>query len=232
LPGARFRIENVATQGASAVTEVVAALRRLDEDPTIDVIVIARGGGSVEDLLPFSNETLIRAVAAAGTPVVSAIGHETDVPLLDHVADLAVSTPTDAAKRIVPDLAEELAVTTELRRRARACIRQRLHRESEVMAGLPERLRRSVRAQLDGASAEVGRWRERARRRLGGQLEAGHAELAHVVARLRTLSPQATLERGYAVVRRPDGTVVRDAAEAGPSVRVRVARGEFEATVA
>src|SRR5579885_1709848 len=107
LPGARFRLENVAMQGTNAVLEVVDALRRLDRDPDVDVIVIARGGGSVEDLLPFSNETLVRAVADARTPVVSAIGHETDTPLLDLVADLAASTPTDAARRIVPDLAEE-----------------------------------------------------------------------------------------------------------------------------
>ena len=105
LPAARFRIENVAVQGPSAAVEVTEALARLDADPEVDVIVIARGGGSVEDLLPFSNESLIRAVAAARTPVVSAIGHETDPPLLDLVADFAASTPTDAAKRIVPDLA-------------------------------------------------------------------------------------------------------------------------------
>jgi len=117
LPDVAFRVENVATQGASAVSEVVAALRRLDGDAAVDVIVIARGGGSVEDLLPFSNETLIRAVSAARTPVVSAIGHETDTPLLDFVADLAVSTPTDAAKRIVPDLADELPPRKRLIRR-------------------------------------------------------------------------------------------------------------------
>ncbi|MDT4983653.1 MAG: exodeoxyribonuclease large subunit, partial [Pseudonocardiales bacterium] len=119
LPDVAFRIESVATQGASAVNEVVEALTRLDADAAVDVIVIARGGGSVEDLLPFSNETLIRAVSAALTPVVSAIGHETDTPLLDFVADLAVSTPTDAAKRIVPDLAEELRELGALRERAR-----------------------------------------------------------------------------------------------------------------
>src|SRR6202000_2747665 len=123
LPAAQFTIENVATQGTNAVTEVVEALRRLDADPEVDVIVIARGGGSVEDLLPFSNETLIRAVAAARTPVVSAIGHETDVPLLDYVAGLAASTPTDAAKRIVPDLAAELAALDQVRARMRQTIR-------------------------------------------------------------------------------------------------------------
>src|SRR3954452_3523669 len=149
LPGARFRLENVAMQGANAVTEVVEALQRLDRDPDVDVIVIARGGGSVEDLLPFSNETLVRAVAAAFTPVVSAIGHETDRPLLDLVADVAASTPTDAGKRIVPDLADEIRAVAELRRRTRACIRTRVDRELELMHGLPERLRRTVRGRLD-----------------------------------------------------------------------------------
>jgi exodeoxyribonuclease VII large subunit len=229
LPGARFRIENVATQGPSAVTEVVEALQRLDADAAVDVIVIARGGGSVEDLLPFSNETLVRAVSAARTPVVSAIGHESDVPLLDHVADLAASTPTDAAKRVVPDLADELREIAGLRRRARDRVHRRLEREGELMAGLPERMRRTVRERVGRERAEAEQGRERIRRRLRGLLEGAGADLAHVRARVRTLSPQATLDRGYAVVRRPDGTVLRDAAEASGALRIRVARGEFEA---
>jgi exodeoxyribonuclease VII large subunit len=235
LPGVGFRIENVATQGTSAVNEIVAALQRLDADPVVDVIVIARGGGSVEDLLPFSNETLVRAVSAARTPVVSAIGHETDVPLLDHVADLAASTPTDAAKRIVPDLAEELHTVAELRRRARDTVHRRLDREAELMAGLPERMRASIRARLERDRTDITAHRERARRRIKGLLESAHADLEHVCARVRALSPQATLDRGYAVVRRPDGTVIRDAADAlgtpGKTLRIRVARGEFDATV-
>lgn len=230
LPGVLFRIENVATQGASAVNEVVDALERLDADPEVDVIVIARGGGSVEDLLPFSNESLVRATFAARTPVVSAIGHETDVPLLDHVADLAASTPTDAARRIVPDLAEELRLVAELRRRSRDTIHRRLEREAELMAGLPERLRATVRGRLVREREDGANLRSRSRRRLAGLLDAAHADLEHVRARVRTLSPQATLDRGYAVVRRIDGTIVRDAAEARGSLRIRVARGEFEAT--
>jgi exodeoxyribonuclease VII large subunit len=232
LPGARFRIENVATQGASAAAEVVAALRRLDDDASVEVIVIARGGGSVEDLLAFSNETLIRAVSAARTPVVSAIGHESDVPLLDHVADLAASTPTDAAKQIVPDLAAELAGVADLRRRARDSVRGRLSQEVELTAGLPQRMRRAVQARIERETDDASQQRDRSRRRLAGLLEAAGAELAHVLARLRTLSPQATLDRGYAVVRRVDGTVVRDADQASGTLRVRVARGEFDATVA
>jgi exodeoxyribonuclease VII large subunit len=231
LPGIAIRIENAATQGPSAVNEVIAALELLDADPTVDVIVIARGGGSVEDLLPFSNESLIRAVAAARTPVVSAIGHETDTPLLDLVADLAASTPTDAAKRIVPDLADETRLLDELRHRARESIRQRLAREAELMAGLPERVRRSVRARIDAEAREAEALRERARRRAAALLETGGSDLEHVTARLRTLSPQATLDRGYAVVTRTDGSIVREATSvsAGDAMRVRVAHGEFGA---
>jgi exodeoxyribonuclease VII large subunit len=229
LPGARFRLENVAMQGVNAVTEVVDALARLDRDPEVDVIVVARGGGSVEDLLPFSNETLVRAGSAARTPVVSAIGHETDRPLLDLVADVAASTPTDAGKRIVPDLADELRAIAELRARARACIRTRLEREAELMAGLPERLRRTMRAGLAREGEDNLALRRRARQRLGGLLHAALADLDHVRARVRTLSPQATLDRGYAVVRRADGSVVRAPADAIGSLRVRVAGGEFTA---
>jgi exodeoxyribonuclease VII large subunit len=230
LPGARFRLENVAMQGANAVTEVVEALQRLDRDPEVDIVVIARGGGSVEDLLAFSNETLVRAVAAARTPVVSAIGHETDRPLLDLVADVAASTPTDAGRRIVPDLAEEVRRVAELRNRARATIRTRLEREAELMAGLPERLRGTVRLRLTREADETAAWRARSRQRIAGLLESARTDLGHVRARVRALSPQATLERGYAVVRRSDGSIVREPAEAVGPLRVRVAGGEFGAT--
>jgi exodeoxyribonuclease VII large subunit len=229
LPGARFRLENVAMQGANAVTEVVEALQRLDRDPEVDIVVIARGGGSVEDLLPFSNETLVRAVAAARTPVVSAIGHETDRPLLDLVADVAASTPTDAGRRIVPDLAEEVRRIGELRDRARATIRTRLAREAELMAGLPQRLRATVRARLTRSVEETLGWRVRNRQRIAGLLDGARSDLDHVRARVRALSPQATLERGYAVVRRSDGSVVRAPADAVGVLRVRVAGGEFDA---
>jgi exodeoxyribonuclease VII large subunit len=230
LPGARFRLENVAMQGANAVTEVVDALHRLDRDPEVDVIVIARGGGGVADLLPFSNETLVRAVSAAFTPVVSAIGHETDRPLLDFVADVAASTPTDAAKRIVPDLADEVRAIAELRARPRACIRTRIERETELMAGLPERLTRTMRTRLDRETTETAAWRVRSRQRVAALIDTARADLNHVRARVNALSPQATLDRGYAVVRRSDGAVVRTPAEATGPLRIRVAGGEFGAT--
>ena len=227
--GVAFQVENVATQGPSAANEVVAALERLDADDAIDVIVIARGGGSIEDLLPFSNESLIRAVAAARTPVVSAIGHETDAPLLDLVADLAASTPTDAARRIVPDVADERARVADLRERARQSIHKRLHGESLLLAGLPARMRDAVHVRLDHEAADVATLRDSGRRRARAALEAAAADLTHVRARVRALSPQSTLDRGYAVVQRQDSLVVRDPDEAIGTLRIRVARGEFDA---
>jgi exodeoxyribonuclease VII large subunit len=227
--GVAFRVENVATQGPSAANEVVDALERLDADEAVEVIVIARGGGSIEDLLPFSNESLIRAVAAARTPVVSAIGHETDSPLLDLVADLAASTPTDAARRIVPDVADERSRVADLRARARHSIHQGLHAESVLMAGLPSRMRDAVRIRLTREAGEVAALRERGRRCARTALEAASADLAHVRARVRALSPQSTLDRGYAVVQRTDGAVVRDPVEATGTLRIRLARGEFDA---
>jgi exodeoxyribonuclease VII large subunit len=194
--------------------------------------VIARGGGSVEDLLPFSNESLVRAVSAARTPVVSAIGHETDVPLLDHVADLAASTPTDAAKRIVPDLAEELHCIAELRQRGRDSVHRRLNREAELMAGLPERMRAVLSGRLQRESADTAQWRQRMRRCTSQAIMSASTDLQHLRARVATLSPQATLDRGYAVVQRADGAVVRAPDEAHGRMRVRVARGEFDAVVA
>ena len=233
FPAARFAIENTATQGTNAVTEIIAALRDLDARADVDVIVIARGGGSVEDLLPFSNEALLRAVATCRTPVVSAIGHETDQPLLDLVADRAASTPTDAAKLIVPDLAEEMARLTDIRRRLRALVHRRLDTEDQLMAGLPERLRRSVGATIDMGKQECDRARDRIRGRLGSLLDLAEAENAQLLARVVSLSPQAVLDRGYAVVWDSEGAVLRDAADTfdGEPLRVRVANGEFGVTV-
>ncbi|MEO6703279.1 MAG: exodeoxyribonuclease VII large subunit [Jatrophihabitantaceae bacterium] len=233
LPGVRFAIENTATQGNTAVTEIIDALKRLDANPDVQVIVIARGGGGVEDLLPFSNEALLRAVAAASTPVVSAIGHETDRPLLDLVADLAVSTPTDAAKRIVPDLAVELSNLADIRGRLRASVHRRLDTERELMAGLPQRLRHGVRRLIANGQDEASRSRDRMRDRLDGLLQRAEADTEQLLARVISLSPQAVLNRGYAVLRNQDGALIRQAeqAEPGALLAVRVADGEFSVLV-
>jgi len=232
-PAVRFRIEHAAVQGAQAVPEVLEALRRLDADPQVEVIVIARGGGSMEDLLPFSDEALVRAVAAARTPVVSAIGHEQDSPLLDLVADVRASTPTDAAKHIVPDVREQLRLVRQLRDRGRRCLAGRLERELAWLEAMRSRpaLADPVR-EVERKAEQVEGLRERARRALAASLEREADHLAHTRARLRALSPAATLERGYAIVQRPDGTVLRAAAQAEPGeeLLVRLAGGRLRAT--
>jgi exodeoxyribonuclease VII large subunit len=229
FPAAQFEVESVATQGPAAVSEIVAALGRLDAASAVSVIVIARGGGSVEDLLPFSNETLLRAVAATRTPVVSAIGHETDAPLLDLVADLACSTPTDAGKRIVPDRDEEERLIARMRSRARQVVKLRLDRDLEAMAELPRRLTAVLTRRLDTDRADVQADRDRARRRMAELLEANRAELTHIRARVIALSPKATLRRGYAVVIAPDGTAVRAPDQAHGLLTVYVEHGSFGA---
>jgi exodeoxyribonuclease VII large subunit len=223
-PSVRFRVIEAAVQGPYAVTEIIDALHTLDADRAVDVIIVARGGGSIEDLLPFSDESLIRAVAACQTPVVSAIGHEQDVPLLDLAADVRASTPTDAARRVVPDVAEQQALIAQLRTRARRMAEGRLDREQAWLAGMRSRpvLADPVR-EIDRRQEIVTALTERTRRCLGGELRRATDDLTHLRARLLALSPAATLRRGYAIVQRHDGTVVRAAADVseGESLTVR-----------
>jgi exodeoxyribonuclease VII large subunit len=213
-PGVRFRVEHTAVQGHDAARQIIEALHLLDADAAVDVVVIARGGGSVEDLLPFSDEGLLRAVSAAATPVVSAIGHETDQPLLDLVADVRASTPTDAAKRIVPDRDEETARVTALRDRGRIALASVLERER---AGLDSVRARPVMAQphamFDQQAAGVRELRDRARRHIDHRLAQARSDLDHGLARVRALAPLATLSRGYAIVQKADGSVVTDSAQ-------------------
>lgn len=237
-PAVRFRIEHVAMQGALAVPQIVDVLGALDRDPAVDVIVLARGGGSVEDLLPFSDETLCRAVADCRTPVVSAIGHEPDSPLVDHVADVRCSTPTEAGRRLVPDLAEESARLTGLRDRAARALSGWVDREERLLVSLRGRpvLADPLRS-LESRDAEVLRMRDAARACALRGLDRRGTELEHLRARLTTLGPAATLARGYAIVQRvvPDGPlpVLRSVDEAGPgaALRIRVADGALAATV-
>jgi exodeoxyribonuclease VII large subunit len=232
-PAVLFRVENVAVQGPTAVSSVIDAVHRLDVDPEVDVIVVARGGGSVEDLLPFSDEALCRAVAACQTPVVSAIGHEPDSPLLDLVADVRCSTPTDAGKRIVPDVTEEQSRLDNLRRRGRRQVLIRLERGAEEVADARQRLRRHVMSRVDGAVAGTAGLRDRARRSVSSLVDAATADLAHARARVAALSPAATLRRGYAVVQRSDGGVVRRPSDVdrGDLLRIRLAEGALGAVV-
>lgn len=231
-PGVVFETREVAVQGVKAVAEVTAAVRELDALPEVDVIVVTRGGGSVEDLLPFSDEGLVRAVAACRTPVVSAIGHEKDAPILDLVADVRASTPTDAARRVVPDMVEEMRGVAELRSRARRAVRTRVDRESAWLDGVRHRPVLADPAVLVTARAEqVDGLVERSRRALDQRLVRAADDVEHVLLRVRALSPAATLERGYAVVQTDDGSVVRAESQVpgGAALRIRVADGEIPA---
>jgi len=237
-PAVRFRTLAVATQGVQAVPQILDALAALDADPTIEVIVLARGGGSVEDLLPFSDEALCRGIARCRTPVVTAIGHEPDTPLVDHVADVRAATPTDAAKRIVPDLAEESALLAALRARARRALLAWVEREETTVAHLR---RRPVLADplgpLTAHADALHALRARGRRVVELGLAERRADLRHLTASLTALGPAATLARGYAIVQRggdvssPVLRSARDAA-AGDRLRVRLADGAVPAVVA
>jgi exodeoxyribonuclease VII large subunit len=229
-PAVRFAVRNTIVQGPNAVAQIVEALRDLDADPDVDVIVLARGGGSVEDLLPFSDETLCRAIAACTTPVVSAIGHEPDSPLCDLVADLRAATPTDAAKRIVPDAAAEQALVGDLRRRSARALRNWVHREQHTVSQLRSRpVLAQPLAALTARAEEVHRARTAARRDVTRLVSSETERVGHLSARLATLGPAATLARGYAVVQIVSDSmaVLRsiEGAPAGTRLRVRVADG-------
>ncbi|NNM45956.1 exodeoxyribonuclease VII large subunit [Knoellia sp. DB2414S] len=233
-PTVRFEIREVAVQGQGAVQEVSAALAELDAMAEVDVIVIARGGGSVEDLLAFSNETLVRAVSAARTPVVSAIGHDQDTPLLDFVADWRASTPTDAGKRVVPDAEAERRGVADARARARWLVVRRVEHERRQLDHLRSRpVMADPGAFIEAQRAELEALTERARHRLLAAVHRASDQVGHLRAQVRALSPQSTLERGYAVVQQRDGAIVldQDALDVEELLRVRVARGDFAVRV-
>ena len=236
-PEVDFRVINTAVQGANAVTEVIAALQQLDADPAVDVIIIARGGGSVEDLLPFSEEALQRAVAAAGTPVVSAIGHEPDSPVLDNVADLRAATPTDAAKRVVPDAAQERAFLDEARSRMSAALRGWVQREQRGLAQIRSRPvladpMNPITRRREELERAVGSIRRDVRYLLSGE----QSTIAGLRGQISALGPSATLARGYSVVQvvprdGGDPEVVMSIGQAPPGsqLRIRVADGSITA---
>lgn len=229
-PAVRFEIREVAVQGSTAVTEVVAALHELDHHPEVDVIVIARGGGALEELLPFSNEAMIRAVAQVRTPVISAIGHDIDQPLLDLVADWRASTPTDAGKKVVPDAAREAALVTGGRERLRAALLRRIDAEQRGLRSLVSRpVLADPVAQIRVRRDEIRGLRERAAVRMEARLHRAADQVEHLRRQVTALSPQSTLDRGYAVVQHRDGRIVMDQDDVGVDelLRVRVARGDF-----
>ncbi|MBL3700619.1 exodeoxyribonuclease VII large subunit [Leucobacter luti] len=231
-PGVQFRIHYAAVQGDRAAAEVTAGIERLDADPEVDVIIVARGGGDFQNLLPFSDERVVRAAANATTPVVSAIGHEADRPLLDEVADLRASTPTDAAKRVVPDVGEELAGIDQARARMTSRLGQLLTHETDRLSQLRGRpVLRSPERIVDERAEELVRWIARGTELADRAVVDRGRELSQLRARLTALSPRATLERGYGIVQLADGAVLRDAAgaPAGTQLRVSLASGRIAA---
>ena len=210
FPPAHVVVAETYVQGPRAAAAIVQALRGLAARPDVDVIVVARGGGSFEDLLPFSDERLVRAIASSPVPVVSAVGHEQDTPLCDLAADVRASTPTAAGRLVVPDLGELLEQLDRDRGRLARAAQRTLTRERDRLALVHERLRRAPALAV----------------------ERKRAALAQSAARLRALSPRATLSRGYAIVRTDDRIVRSPAAvRPGQPLRVEVAEGEFGARV-
>ena len=231
-PGVEFSVAHATMQGSRAAGEVIEALGRLQADPEVDVIVVARGGGAVEDLLPFSDEGLVRAVHALSTPVVSAIGHEQDSPLLDLVADVRASTPTDAAKLVVPDVAEELRRVATARARLAERLQSRLTREQAGLDALRSRPALASPDRLvDDRRRVVDDLRGRASRAVEVRLDRAVDDLDHRRARVRALSPLATLRRGYAVVQDAHGGVVSyvDGLAVGDALSIRLVDGRVRA---
>jgi exodeoxyribonuclease VII large subunit len=232
-PSVQFEIREVTVQGAAAVTEVSAALRELEADKNVEVIIITRGGGSFEDLLPFSDEGLVRLAASCETPIVSAIGHEKDSPLLDLVADYRASTPTDAAKRVVPDIAEEVQMISALRDRARRTLLNRLDLETTRITNFKNRpVMKDPHVLITTRAEVIAGLRDRSNRSFGASLKLAKEELKQIKARVRALSPQSTLDRGYSVIQLADGQIVTDPKKlkAGDELRLRLAKGETKAT--
>ena len=232
-PSVQFEIREVTVQGAAAVTEVSAALRELEANKDVEVIIITRGGGSFEDLLPFSDEGLVRLAASCETPIVSAIGHEKDSPLLDLVADYRASTPTDAAKRVVPDIAEEIAMISAMRDRARRTVLNRLDLEATRITNFKNRpVMKDPHVLISTRAEVIAGLRDRSNRSFGASIKLAKEELKQIKARVRALSPQSTLDRGYSVVQLADGQIVTDPKKlkAGDELRLRLAKGETKAT--
>ena len=232
-PSVQFEIREVTVQGAAAVTEVSDALRELEANKDVEVIIITRGGGSFEDLLPFSDEGLVRLAASCETPIVSAIGHEKDSPLLDLVADYRASTPTDAAKRVVPDISEEIAMIGQMRDRARRTLINRIDLEATRITNFKNRpVMKDPHVLITTRAEIITGLRDRSNRSFAGRLKLAKEELKQVKARVRALSPQATLDRGYSVVQLADGQIVTDPKKLkqGDELRLRLAKGETKAT--
>ena len=233
-PAVEFEIREVAVQGSAAVVEVSQALAELEAREDVEVIIITRGGGSFEDLLPFSDESLVRLAGSCLTPIVSAIGHEKDSPLLDLVADYRASTPTDAAKRVVPDIAQEVADIQAIRARLARTVAASVEFELSTIAHLTARpVMKDPIVIVTSRAEEISVARDRSARTMATLIDSEKRELKQVRAHLRSLSPQSTLDRGYAVATLSDGSIARKAKDVdlGALLHIRLAKGSLEATV-
>jgi len=229
-PEVNFEVVHTLVQGDRAAGEIIMAMQQLDAMPEVDVIIIARGGGSFQDLLPFSDERLVRAAAALSKPLVSAIGHENDQPLLDLVADLRASTPTDAAKRVVPDVVEERRLLKTSVERMYFRVISYLDSQSQLISSI---LSRPVLASpfgfVDAQADIIKQHRKRLGEILDWRISKAEAELGNLVSSVRALSPQLTLERGYALVTDQDGAIIREL-KAGENFTLQLSKQEIEAT--
>jgi exodeoxyribonuclease VII large subunit len=233
-PAVKFRIAYAAVQGDRAVSEVTAGIRELDADPEVDVIIVARGGGDFQNLLVFSDESLVRAAAACATPLISAIGHEADRPLLDDVADLRASTPTDAAKRVVPDVAEELALVQQSRGRIQTRLTGMLRIEVDRLEQIRSRpALANPQSLIDARAEELGRYVSRSAELVERIVERSLQHVGELRGHLRALSPQRTLDRGYAIAQLPSGAALRSAGDApsGTRLLLTLAEGTVSSTV-
>ena len=232
-PEVKFKVQHSLVQGDRAAGQLVSAIQTLDADPEVDVIIVARGGGSFLDLLVFSDEAVVRAAAATTKPLVSAIGHENDRPVLDDVADLRASTPTDAAKRVVPDVVEERRQIGQLLQRSAMQIQNRIRSGLDFVAQTRSRpILANPYAFIELRANEVAQTRDRARNTFGNLLALEDRTLQHLLQQVRSLSPQKTLDRGYAVVRTTGGVVLADSSSvpAGTKIKIRLAKGDLAAT--
>lgn len=232
-PEVKFEVIHSPVQGDKAAPEIIKAIKKLDENPAVDVIILARGGGSFQDLLVFSDEAVVRAVANCQTPIVSAIGHENDRPLTDDVADLRASTPTDAAKRVVPDVAKERENISSALSRIRLRVNSFLQTQLEMLAAIRSRpILANPFTLVEERQAQISQLVSTLTLKILNHLEKEELLIAQLRRQVRSLSPKQTLDRGYAVVRDKEGHVLLDpkSIDSGSSLRITLAKGDLGAT--
>jgi exodeoxyribonuclease VII large subunit len=232
-PQVRFKVQHTPVQGDKAAPEIIKAIELLDADPEVDVIVLARGGGSFQDLLVFSDEKVVRAVANCKTPIVSAIGHENDRPLTDEVSDVRASTPTDAAKLIVPDVIEERKKIAQALERIGLRVVGFVQNQIELISGIRSRpILANPFTLVDERALQISQLELSLTSQVRNTLEKQQLLVTGLRGQVRALSPKLTLDRGYAVVRDDNGHVLTEPkqAKSGQKLRITLAGGDLGAT--